>query len=54
MHAMNEESGSGPDHGHGHGYAEPGAHKGPQLRDTLITVIGMLLPLLTQFGHHHH
>lgn len=25
----------------------------PQMRDTIATVIGMLLPLLTQFGHHH-
>ncbi|KAH6671555.1 zinc transporter SLC39A9 [Plectosphaerella plurivora] len=54
MHAMNEEAGNG--HDHGHGYADSGASgaKGPQLRDTLITVIGMMLPLLTQFGHHHH
>lgn len=52
MHAMNEENNAG----HDHGYAEPGslAAKGPQLRDTIITVIGMMLPLLTQFGHHHH
>jgi solute carrier family 39 (zinc transporter), member 9 len=26
---------------------------GPQMRDTLATVAGMLVPLLTQFGHHH-
>jgi solute carrier family 39 (zinc transporter), member 9 len=55
MHAMSEEAGNG--HDHAHGYAEsgvPSGAKGPQLRDTLITVIGMLLPLLTQFGHHHH
>lgn len=25
----------------------------PQMRDTLATIAGMLLPLLTQFGHHH-
>ncbi|KAK0748757.1 ZIP zinc transporter-domain-containing protein [Apiosordaria backusii] len=25
-----------------------------ELRDTLGTVVGMLLPLLTRFGHHHH
>ncbi|KAG5977875.1 hypothetical protein E4U55_006465 [Claviceps digitariae] len=27
--------------------------KGPDVRDTLATVAGMLLPLLTQIGHHH-
>ena len=63
MHAMQEDAGShGPEHGHGHGlngYADggAGAHqrkpKGPQMRDTLATMVGMLLPLLTQFGHHH-
>jgi zinc transporter 9 len=26
---------------------------GPTMRDTLATVGGMLLPLLTQIGHHH-
>ncbi|KAL3953533.1 hypothetical protein ACCO45_011489 [Purpureocillium lilacinum] len=61
MHAMQDDGGS---HGHDHG---PGANgytdgtslsqrkpKGPQMRDTLATVAGMFLPLLTQFGHHHH
>ena len=24
-----------------------------QMRDTIATIAGMLLPLLTQFGHHH-
>ncbi|KAM5345487.1 hypothetical protein ACJ41O_011349 [Fusarium nematophilum] len=62
MNAMQEDSGA---HGHGHahdhglnGYAEGNAQtqrkpKGPQMRDTLATIGGMLVPLLTQFGHHH-
>ncbi|EEY22584.1 zinc transporter SLC39A9 [Verticillium alfalfae VaMs.102] len=54
MHAMQDGDG-----GHQHapaGYAEAGAsgQPKPQMRDTLVTVVGMLLPLLTQFGHHHH
>ncbi|KAF9871651.1 zip metal ion [Colletotrichum karsti] len=58
MHAMQEESGS-PKHEHGgmNGFSEGGgAQRGqhrPQMRDTFATVAGMLLPLLTQFGHHH-
>ncbi|TEA19279.1 Zinc transporter ZIP9 [Colletotrichum sidae] len=57
MHAMQEES-SSPKHEHGgtNGYSEGAAQRGqqrPQIRDTLATVAGMLLPLLTQFGHHH-
>ena len=27
--------------------------QGPQLRDTVAAVVGMLIPLVTQFGHHH-
>ncbi|KAH7144035.1 Zinc/iron permease [Dactylonectria macrodidyma] len=59
MHAMQEDGNS---HGHSHehganGYAEGNSAqrkvKGPQMRDTLATVGGMLVPLLTQFGHHH-
>lgn len=58
MHAMQEDGGS---HSHDHGsngYVEgPQSNqrkqKGPQMRDTLATMGGMLLPLLTQFGHHH-
>lgn len=60
MHAM-QEDGSPHSHGHEHsvnGYAESNSTaqrkpKGPQMRDTLATVGGMLVPLLTQFGHHH-
>ncbi|KAL2753652.1 hypothetical protein ACRALDRAFT_1077392 [Sodiomyces alcalophilus JCM 7366] len=51
MHAMQEEGGSG----HDHGFSESSANMSqrPQVRDTLVTVAGMLLPLVTQFGHHH-
>lgn len=54
MHAMQDGDGG---HQHGSaGYAEAGAggQPKPQMRDTLVAVVGMLLPLLTQFGHHHH
>lgn len=57
MHAMQEDGSHGHDHG-SNGYAEgsPASQrkpKGPQMRDTLGTMVGMLVPLLTQFGHHH-
>ncbi|GKT53472.1 ZIP zinc transporter [Colletotrichum tofieldiae] len=58
MHAMQEDS-SSPKHEHGgmNGYSEGGGvqrvQQRPQMRDTFATVAGMLLPLLTQFGHHH-
>jgi len=26
----------------------------PTMKDTLAAVVGMLLPLVTQIGHHHH
>ncbi|KXH46247.1 ZIP Zinc transporter [Colletotrichum nymphaeae SA-01] len=58
MHAM-QEDGSSPKHEHGgmNGYSDGnGTQRGqqrPQMRDTFATVAGMLLPLLTQFGHHH-
>ena len=62
MHTMQD---TGHDHGSGHEGAENGyadiyqqqATKeadGPTLTDTLATVGGMLLPLLTQLGHHAH
>jgi solute carrier family 39 (zinc transporter), member 9 len=60
MHAMQEDSGT---QGHEHHSSMNGYSDGtgvsqkkqtkPQMRDTLATVGGMLLPLLTQFGHHH-
>jgi hypothetical protein len=59
MHAMQEDSG-GHDHAaEANGFADGGAtitrkQQGPRMQDTLATVVGMLLPLLTQFGHHHH
>ncbi|TQN74838.1 Zinc transporter ZIP9 [Colletotrichum shisoi] len=58
MHAM-QEDGSSPKHEHSgmNGYSEGGSvqrgQQQPQMRDTFATVAGMLLPLLTQFGHHH-
>lgn len=57
MHAMNEENANGHDHGSSsNGYQDGSAQRKqakPQMRDTLATVGGMMLPLLTQFGHHH-
>ncbi len=59
MHAMQEDAlpNQAHDHHGGSGYPDPsnGQRKQtkPQMRDTLATVGGMLLPLLTQFGHHH-
>ncbi|OLN93955.1 Zinc transporter ZIP9 [Colletotrichum chlorophyti] len=58
MHAMQEDN-SSPKHEHSgmNGYSDGGAQRAqhrPQMRDTFATVAGMLLPLLTQFGHHHH
>ncbi|KAI1781430.1 Zinc/iron permease [Hypoxylon cercidicola] len=55
MHAMQEgDSPSGHDVG-ANGYADAAQrkHAHPQMRETLATVIGMFLPILTQFGHHH-
>lgn len=55
MHAMNEDA-AGHEHGT-NGYVENTAQRkqqGPQMRDTLATMGGMLLPLLTQLGGHHH
>jgi solute carrier family 39 (zinc transporter), member 9 len=57
MHAM-QEDGPGHDHSATNGYVDggPGAqrkHHRPQMRDTFAAVGGMLLPLLTQVGHHH-
>ncbi|CAK7243639.1 MAG: hypothetical protein STHCBS139747_005165 [Sporothrix thermara] len=68
MQAMQEESaggGGGGGVGHDHhslgngGYSDAASlaaqrkQNRPQMRDTLATIAGMLLPLLTQFGHHH-
>ncbi|KAK3374935.1 Zinc/iron permease [Podospora didyma] len=59
MHAMQEENHSQPHDHHStmNGYPsstmDQRKQSKPQIRDTLATVGGMLLPLLTQFGHHH-
>lgn len=59
MHAMQEDPTSPQGHEHPssiNGYADAGSQRKPgrpQMRDTMATVGGMLLPLLTQFGHHH-
>jgi solute carrier family 39 (zinc transporter), member 9 len=62
MHAMQEGEAGAAAHDSGssvNGYADSpplGSQRKqarPQMRDTIATVIGMLLPLLTQFGHHH-
>ncbi|TVY68764.1 Zinc transporter ZIP9 [Lachnellula suecica] len=57
MHAMQEDA----SHTHeANGYAEGSGSSGsqrnkpkPQMRDTFAAVGGMLIPLLTQIGHHH-
>ncbi|KAG6022989.1 hypothetical protein E4U41_002114 [Claviceps citrina] len=61
MHVMQEESSShhhdGPSAANGYSDGTSLSQrkaKGPGIRDTLATVAGMLLPLLTQLGHHHH
>jgi zinc transporter 9 len=60
MHAMQEENNSaGHDHSGGNGYSEGGGSSNRrqgklQMRDTIATVVGFMLPLLTRFGHHHH
>jgi hypothetical protein len=58
MHAMQEGELSSHDVGSGaNGYSDGSMsqrkHAHPQMRETLATMVGMLLPLLTQFGHHH-
>lgn len=58
MHAMQE--GESPSHdiasgvnGYADGSVSQRKHAHPQMKETLATMIGMLLPLLTQLGHHH-
>ncbi|KAK3682647.1 ZIP zinc transporter-domain-containing protein [Podospora appendiculata] len=56
MHAMQEDNSQGHEHHSSmNGYADNSQRRQskPQMRDTLATAGGMLLPLLTQFGHHH-
>jgi zinc transporter 9 len=60
MHAMQSEDQHSPDHNHlgSNGYADGGSSNRRygklQLRDTITTVVGFFLPLLTRFGHNHH
>lgn len=54
MHAMQEESGHHDGPVNADGYGERKQPTGPRMRETLMTVVGMFLPLLTQIGHHHH
>ncbi|CAK7272003.1 hypothetical protein SEPCBS119000_004896 [Sporothrix epigloea] len=59
MQAMQEEAGAHDHYPLGNGYSDAATlaaqrkQSRPQMRDTLATIVGMLLPLLTQFGHHH-
>lgn len=54
MHALTEgESASSEAASEGHSVTSR-KHSHPQMRETLGTVVGMLLPLLTQLGHHSH
>ena len=59
MHAMQDDGllqGHGPPDLNGYTEGSNGNQRKqgrPEMRDTLATVGGMLLPLLTQFGHHH-
>ncbi|KAK6849473.1 hypothetical protein PG995_013306 [Apiospora arundinis] len=58
MHAMQEGDGAGHEPNSGpNGYADSHTNQRkqskPQMRDTLATGVGMLIPMLTQFGHHH-
>ncbi|KFY31130.1 hypothetical protein V493_01373 [Pseudogymnoascus sp. VKM F-4281 (FW-2241)] len=58
MHAMQDDA-SQHDHSTLNGFGEGGGgglpRKGskPVLRDTVASVVGMLIPLATQIGHHH-
>jgi len=60
MHAMQEDSSASHTHDHSgsNGYAENSSSQRnkpkPQMRDTFAAVGGMLIPLLTQIGGHHH
>jgi zinc transporter 9 len=57
MHAMQEDSNSEHSHSSSNGYIDGTSSQRnkpkPQMRDTLAAVGGMLIPLLTQIGHHH-
>jgi len=56
MHAMQEDSGHydhAASNGFGDGVSQRKQSSKPQIRDTIAAVCGMLVPLLTQIGHHH-
>jgi zinc transporter 9 len=56
MHAMQEDSHLDHSYSGSNGYADGVPQRKPpkpQMRDTLAAVGGMLIPLLTQIGHHH-
>lgn len=62
MHTMQEsavdgleDSGNGYSNGHAYASARSGKsrEKHSDIRDTLLVVAGMLLPLLAQIGHAH-
>lgn len=49
-HDTHDDTNDGYANGHGFNAAK-GEGQAPQLRETLLTVVGMLLPLLAQIGH---
>jgi len=57
MHAMQEDGSHEHSHNSSNGYTDGGSaprtKPKPQMKDTLAAVGGMLIPLLTQIGHHH-
>jgi zinc transporter 9 len=59
MHAMQDDNlPQALDHPSLNGFGEGGGtnqrkQNRPQMRDTVATAVGMLLPLLAQFGHVH-
>ncbi|KUJ07220.1 ZIP metal ion transporter-like protein [Mollisia scopiformis] len=57
MHAMQEDGSHEHSHNNSNGYTDgggaPRTKPKPQMKDTLAAVGGMLIPLLTQIGHHH-
>lgn len=54
-HGVTGNGSSGGENGYADIYAQRSVEQveGPGLADTLVTVAGMLLPLLTQVGHSH-
>lgn len=51
-HETHDDTNDG--YANGHGFPTPKSEgQSPQLRETLLAVVGMLLPLLAQIGHAH-